>query len=298
MRGIILAGGSGSRLYPLTQVISKQLLPVYDKPMVYYPLSTLMLGGIRQILLISTPHDLPLFRRLLGDGAQWGCSITYAEQAEPRGLPDAFLIGREFIREQPVCLILGDNILYATGLTQMMEDGAELQSGAQIFAYYVPDPERHGVVEFDDEFRAIKIEEKPRTPRSNYAVPGIYFYDGTVSERARSLQPSGRGELEITDLNMQYLAEGQLAVRIFGRGTAWLDAGTQESLLEASEFVKTLEKRQGLKIGCPEEIAFRKAFIPLSQLRELVERLRPSEYRVYLERLVREEDRGTGPLHA
>jgi glucose-1-phosphate thymidylyltransferase len=213
-------------------------------------------------------------------------------------LPDAFLIGREFIREQPVCLILGDNILYATGLTQMMEDGAELQSGAQIFAYYVPDPERHGVVEFDDEFRAIKIEEKPRTPRSNYAVPGIYFYDGTVSERARSLQPSGRGELEITDLNMQYLAEGQLAVRIFGRGTAWLDAGTQESLLEASEFVKTLEKRQGLKIGCPEEIAFRKAFIPLSQLRELVERLRPSEYRVYLERLVREEDRGTGPLHA
>ncbi|HJU88175.1 MAG TPA: glucose-1-phosphate thymidylyltransferase RfbA [Gemmatimonadaceae bacterium] len=298
MRGIILAGGFGTRLYPLTQVISKQLLPVYDKPMVYYPLSTLMLGGIREILLISTPHDLTLFRRLLGDGKQWGCSISYAEQREPRGLAEAFLIGADFVRDEPVCLTLGDNILYATGLTQMMEDGATLTSGAQIFAYYVPDPERYGVVEFDDSFRVLSLEEKPRAPKSNYAVPGIYFYDGTVTERARSLKPSGRGELEITDLNKLYLNERKLTARVFGRGTAWLDAGTQESLLEASEFVRTLEKRQGLKIGCPEEIAFRKGFIDLAGLRDLVDGLKASEYRSYLERLLTEEARGKGPLHA
>ncbi|MFN2398457.1 MAG: glucose-1-phosphate thymidylyltransferase RfbA [Gemmatimonadaceae bacterium] len=288
MRGIILAGGSGTRLYPLTQVVTKQLLPVYDKPMIYYPLTALMLGGVRDILVISTPRDIPLYERLLRDGSQWGINIRYAAQPAPRGLAEAFLIGSEFIQGEPVCLTLGDNILYATGLTHLMEEAASLQQGALIFAYYVTDPERYGVVEFDRNFTVLSLEEKPRAPKSNYAVPGLYFYDRQVVDFARTLQPSSRGELEITDLNSMYMKRGELRVRVFGRGTAWLDAGTQESLLEAGEFVKTLEKRQGLKIGCPEEVAFRKGFIDLDQLAALAEAGVASDYHRYLERLTHE----------
>ncbi|MDQ3699155.1 MAG: glucose-1-phosphate thymidylyltransferase RfbA [Gemmatimonadota bacterium] len=288
MRGIILAGGSGTRLYPLTQVVTKQLLPVYDKPMVYYPLTSLMLGGIRDILVISTPRDLPLYERLLRDGGQWGINIRYASQTAPRGLAEAFIIGSEFIQNEPVCLTLGDNILYATGLTSLMEDAASLQRGALIFAYYVTDPERYGVVEFDSSLTVMSLEEKPRVPRSNYAVPGLYFYDRQVVDLARTLQPSARSELEITDLNCKYMERGELKVRVFGRGTAWLDAGTQESLLEAGEFVKTLEKRQGLKIGCPEEVAFRKGFIDLEQLEALAGDEATSDYHRYLGRLTEE----------
>ncbi len=288
MRGIILAGGSGTRLYPLTQVVTKQLLPVYDKPMIYYPLTSLMLGGIRDILVISTPRDIPLYERLLRDGNQWGIDIQYAQQAAPRGLAEAFIIGSEFIRGEPVCLTLGDNILYATGLTDLMQDAASLQQGALIFAYYVTDPERYGVVEFDSRLTVLSLEEKPLVPKSSYAVPGLYFYDRQVVDFAKTLQPSSRGELEITDLNRKYMERGELKVRVFGRGTAWLDAGTQESLLEAGEFVKTLEKRQGLKIGCPEEVAFRKGFIDLSQLEALAGMGASSEYHRYLGRLAEE----------
>lgn len=296
MRGIILAGGSGTRLYPLTQVVTKQLLPVYDKPMVYYPLTSLMLAGVRDILVISTPRDVPLYERLLGDGRQWGINIRYAAQTAPRGLAEAFIIGAEFIQDDPVCLTLGDNILYATGLTQLLEDAASLQQGALIFAYYVTDPERYGVVEFDSGFTVMSLEEKPRVPRSNYAVPGLYFYDRQVVDFAKSLRPSARGELEITDLNCMYMKRGELKVRVFGRGTAWLDAGTQESLLEAGEFVKTLEKRQGLKIGCPEEVALRKGFIDLAQLEALAGNGVSSDYLRYLGRLA-EEVRHERPSH-
>jgi glucose-1-phosphate thymidylyltransferase len=292
MRGIILSGGVGSRLHPLTRVVSKQLLPVYDKPMVYYPLTTLMLGGLRDILLISSRHDLPQYQNLLGDGSRWGISISYAEQASPRGLADALLIGESFIAQEPIALILGDNLLYGTGLTQLMESGASLVHGAQVFAYYVTDPSQYGVIEFDDEGRALTLEEKPRHPRSNYAVPGLYFYDGRASEFARTITPSPRGELEITDVNRLYLERGDLRVYVLGRGTAWLDAGTHDSLLEASEFVKTLEKRQGLKIGCPEEVAYRKGFITLAELAELADGLRQSAYGQYLLRIIDEERGG------
>jgi glucose-1-phosphate thymidylyltransferase len=287
MKGIILAGGKGTRLFPLTIGISKQLLPVYDKPMVYYPLSMLMLAGIRQILVISTPEDLPLFRRLLGSGEQWGVHFTYAEQAEPRGLADAFIVGREFIADQPVCLILGDNIFYGTGLSRTLQDSAQIKEGAIVFAYPVRDPERYGVIEFDPHGNALSIEEKPEKPRSNYAVPGIYFYDARVSDLAASLKPSRRNELEITDLNRIYLSDNQLRVKLMGRGIAWLDAGTHESLLQAANFVQTVEERQGLMIACPEEIAYHMGYINSSELQKQAERMNNS-YGDYLKRLLAE----------
>jgi glucose-1-phosphate thymidylyltransferase len=269
VKGIILAGGRGTRLHPLTTAVSKQLLPVYNKPMIYYPLSTLMLAGIREVLVISTPEDLPAFRRLLGDGAQWGLTFSYAEQAEPRGLADAFLVGREFAAGGPVCLILGDNIFFGHGLPDKLREAAELKEGALVFAYPVKDPERYGVIEFDAAGRALNIEEKPKVPRTNYAVPGLYFYDGRVSDVAASLKPSARGEIEITDLNKLYLEDGQLRVEMMGRGVAWLDAGTHESLMQAAGFVQAVEDRQGMMISCPEEIAYRMGFIGAEQLRRL-----------------------------
>ena len=287
MKGIILAGGRGTRLFPLTIGISKQLLPVYDKPMVYYPLSMLMLAGIRQILVISTPEDLPLFRRLLGSGEQWGLQFTYTEQAEPRGLADAFIVGREFIGGQPVCLILGDNIFYGMGLSKTLQESARIKEGAIVFAYPVRDPQRYGVIEFDPQGKALSIEEKPEKPRSNFAVPGIYFYDSRVSDLAANLQPSRRNELEITDLNRIYLAENRLRVKLMGRGIAWLDAGTHESLLQASNFVQTVEERQGLMIACPEEIAYHKGYINSNDLLKQAERMNNS-YGDYLRRLVAE----------
>jgi glucose-1-phosphate thymidylyltransferase len=290
MKGIILAGGSGTRLYPLTRVLSKQLLPIYDKPMIFYPLSALMLGGIRDILVITTAADAPLFRELLGDGGRWGLRLSYAVQPKPEGLPQAFLIGRDFLAGEGCALVLGDNLVYGDGLTEMMRRSAAMTRGATVFAYRVGDPERYGVVEFDAGGNVLSLEEKPKAPRSDWAVIGLYFYDGEVVRRAEALKPSSRGEIEITDLNNAYLAAGQLRVERLGRGYAWLDTGTHESLLEASEFVRTLEKRTRQKIGCLEEVAFRMGFIDAGQLRMLAQLYAKSDYGRYLERLL--EERG------
>jgi glucose-1-phosphate thymidylyltransferase len=292
MKGIILAGGKGTRLYPLTIGVSKQLLPVYDKPMIYYPLSMLMLAGIREILVISTPEDLPIFHRLLGNGSQWGLQFSYAEQAEPRGLAEAFIIGRDFIGQDSVCLILGDNIFYGHGLPELLRQAAQIEWGAVIFAYMVRDPERYGVVEFNAQGHALSIEEKPAHPRSNFAVPGIYFYDHNVVEYAANLQPSPRGELEITEINQIYLCKNQLLVQALGRGVAWLDMGTHESLLQASNYVQAVEDRQGMMISCPEEIAYRMGFITLNQLYQDALNLGKNSYADFLLRLVEELRKG------
>lgn len=281
-KGIILAGGSGTRLYPLTRVVSKQLLPVYDKPMIYYPLATLMQAGIREILVITTPHEQDMFRRLLGDGSDWGIRLEYAVQPEPEGLAQAMIIGEEFIAGEPSCLILGDNIFHGGGLRDVLRRANERQQGATVFGYWVKDPERYGVVDFDQAQQVISIEEKPRRPRSNYAVTGLYFYDGRASGFARELKPSGRGELEITDLNRRYLEDGSLAVERLGRGYAWLDTGTHESLQQAASFIETIESRQGLKVACPEEIALMQGWIDADQVRRLAEPLRKSGYGEYL----------------
>ena len=282
MKGIILAGGKATRLYPLTIAISKQILPVYDKPMVYYPLSMLMLAGIREILVVSTPDALPVFKDLLKDGSQWGLKFEYAEQSEPRGLADAFLVGRDFIEGNPVCLILGDNIFYGQGMASLLQECASLKEGAIIFGYKVNDPHRYGIVEFDDQYNVLSIEEKPVHPRSSYAVPGIYFYDNQVVRLAESIEPSARGELEITDLNKAYLKNGQLKAKLFGRGVAWLDAGTHESLLQAAMFIEAIQQRQGLMISCPEEIAYRMGYISKEQLRELGKSLAVNSYGEYI----------------
>jgi glucose-1-phosphate thymidylyltransferase len=288
MKGIILAGGKGTRLYPLTLGTSKQMLPVYDKPMIYYPLSMLMLAGIREILVISSPEDLPDFRRLLGDGIQWGVRFEYAKQAEPRGLAEAFLIGADFIGTNPVSLILGDNIFFGTGLWDHLRAAAALTEGAQIFAYPVREPSSYGVVEFEENGKAISIEEKPKRPKSHFAVPGLYFYDNAVIEIARQMKPSRRGELEITDVNQAYLERGLLRVRQLGRGIAWLDAGTYETLLQAANFVQTIEERQGLMIGCPEEVAYRMGYIEREQLVKLAKSLSQNSYGDYLLSLAKE----------
>ncbi|XXK21001.1 glucose-1-phosphate thymidylyltransferase RfbA [Arenicellales bacterium nBUS_48] len=288
MRGMILAGGSGTRLSPVTQVVSKQLLPVYDKPMIYYPLSVLMLAGLRDILIISTPEDTPRFQELMKDGSQWGINLSYAVQPSPDGLAQAFILGSEFIGQQPSALILGDNIFYGHDLTRAVQHAQTLTRGATVFAYPVRDPERYGVVSFDSEGKAETLEEKPSKPRSRYAVTGLYFYDHRASELARSLKPSPRGELEITDLNRLYLEEGTLSVELLGRGTAWLDTGTHESLLQASVFIETLENRQGMKISCPEEIAFRMGYIDIETLGRLAHAMGKSTYGAYLNALVEE----------
>lgn len=289
MKGIILAGGRGTRLYPLTLSVSKQLLPLYDKPMVYYPLSMLMLAGIKDILIISTPEQLPAFKRLLGDGRQWGMRFSFAQQSEPRGLADAFRVGKPFIGGDSVALILGDNIFYGHGLPTKLRQAAAQTEGAVIFAYPVRDPERYGVVDFDETGRALSIEEKPTNPKSNYAVPGLYFYDNRVVQIAEQLKPSPRGELEITDVNQTYLDMGELQVQVLGRGIAWLDAGTHSSLLQAANFVQTVEERQGMMISCPEEIAFRMGFIDQAQLRDLANGYASNEYGQYLLRMLEDE---------
>jgi glucose-1-phosphate thymidylyltransferase len=289
MKGIILAGGSGTRLYPITSSISKQMLPIYDKPMIYYPLSVLMLAGIREILIISTPRDLPGFQNLLGDGKSIGLNFSYKEQPSPDGLAQAFIIGEEFIGKDPVCMILGDNIFYGHGFGEILLKTANLQKGACVFGYYVTDPERYGVVEFDKNRKVISIEEKPVHPKSNYAVTGLYFYDNSVIEKAKALKPSPRGELEITDLNRVYLEEGTLDIQLMGRGMAWLDTGTYESLLQAANFIATLEQRQGLKASCIEEIAYKREFITKEQLLTLAQPIKNSQYGKYLLRIANEE---------
>ncbi|HPO49671.1 MAG TPA: glucose-1-phosphate thymidylyltransferase RfbA [Spirochaetota bacterium] len=287
MKGIILAGGSGTRLYPLTKVVCKQLLPIYDKPLIYYPLSTLMLAGIREILIISTPTDLPKFRNMFGDGSDLGLSLSYKVQEKPNGLAEAFLIGEDFIGDDSVCLVLGDNIFYGHGLSDMLEESAKIKDGAVVFGYYVRDPERYGVVEFDDKMDAISIEEKPQNPKSNYAVVGLYFYDNSIVKVAKSIKPSPRGELEITDVNRVYLENKKLKVKLMGRGFAWLDTGTFDSMVEATEFIKTIEERQGLKIACIEEIAYVKKYIDEERFVKLAEPLKKSGYGKYLLNLLK-----------
>lgn len=289
MKGIILAGGSGTRLYPITKGISKQLIPVYDKPMIYYPLSTLMLAGITDILVISTPEYTPLFEQLLGDGSDIGVSLTYKVQEKPNGLAEAFILGANFIGDDSVCLILGDNIYYGSGLSKLVQEAAQKIDGATVFGYHVNDPERFGVVEFDDNMKALSIEEKPKNPKSNYAVTGLYFYDNTVVEKAKNLKPSDRGELEITDINKLYLDEGKLDVKLMGRGYAWLDTGTHDSMMEAASFIATIQKRQNLKVACLEEIAYRMGYISKEKLVELAQPMKKNDYGQYLLRLAKEQ---------
>lgn len=289
MKGIILAGGSGTRLYPITKGISKQLIPVYDKPMIYYPLSTLILAGITDILVISTPEYTPLFEQLLGDGSDIGVSLTYKVQEKPNGLAEAFILGADFIGNDSVCLILGDNIYYGSGLSKLVQEAAEKIDGATVFGYHVNDPERFGVVEFDDDMKALSIEEKPENPKSNYAVTGLYFYDNTVVEKAKNLKPSNRGELEITDINKLYLDEGKLDVKLMGRGYAWLDTGTHDSMMEAASFIATIQKRQNLKVACLEEIAYRMGYISKEKLVELAQPMKKNDYGQYLLRLAKEQ---------
>lgn len=289
MKGIILAGGSGTRLYPITRGISKQLIPIYDKPMIYYPLSTLMLAGITDILVISTPEFTPLFEQLLGDGSEIGISLTYKVQEKPNGLAEAFILGADFIGDDSVCLILGDNIYYGSGLSKLVQEAAQKTDGATVFGYHVNDPERFGVVEFDSNMKALSIEEKSENPKSNYAVTGLYFYDNTVVEKARNLKPSNRGELEITDINKLYLGEGKLDVKVMGRGYAWLDTGTHDSMMDASSFIATIQKRQNLKVACLEEIAYRMGYISKEKLVELAQPMKKNDYGQYLLRLAKEQ---------
>ncbi|OQQ79461.1 glucose-1-phosphate thymidylyltransferase RfbA [Ligilactobacillus salivarius] len=289
MKGIVLAGGSGTRLYPITRGISKQLIPIYDKPMIYYPLSTLMLAGITDILVISTPEFTPLFEQLLGDGSEWGISLTYKVQEKPNGLAEAFILGADFIGDDSVCLILGDNIYYGSGLSKLVQEAAQKTDGATVFGYHVNDPERFGVVDFDSNMKALSIEEKPENPKSNYAVTGLYFYDNTVVEKAKNLKPSDRGELEITDINKSYLDEDKLDVKVMGRGYAWLDTGTHDSMMDASSFIATIQKRQNLKVACLEEIAYRMGYISKEKLVELAQPMKKNDYGQYLLRLAKEQ---------